>query len=199
MLHRQILLDALVADTGRYFVSVAEIAGLAEQYRMLANRIQTQKQLLDSINGTISEFIGLKAPDGSYRYVNPAFAEAVARKPESMVGLDDAAVFGRGTAKRLELWLTIGLGVLLIHSGRYEEAAAELAEPERWIAMSAAKMVQDEADRLLPARSRHPDPAPIRKWTPISFVSQISRHARNRRTTNDQISMDIKKYQAITR
>lgn len=54
-------------------------------------------------------------------------------------------------------------------------------------------------DRRLTARSRHFDPAPIRKWTPISFVSQISRHARNRRTTNDQISMDIKKYQAITR
>ncbi len=74
---------------------------LAEQYRTLANRIQTQKQLLDSINGTISEFIGLKAPDGSYRYTNPAFAKAVSREPEAMVGLDDAAIFGQGTAKRL--------------------------------------------------------------------------------------------------
>lgn len=76
---------------------------LAEQYRTLAGRIQAQKQLLDSINGAIPEFIGLKAPDGSYRYANPAFAKAVSRKPEAMIGLDDAAVFGRGTAKRLAL------------------------------------------------------------------------------------------------
>src|SRR3546814_16864631 len=74
---------------------------LAEQYRRLANRIQGQKQLLDSINGAIEEFIGLKAPDGTYRYANPAFAQAVSRSPETMVGLDDAAIFGPGTAKRL--------------------------------------------------------------------------------------------------
>ncbi|WP_193371557.1 HD-GYP domain-containing protein [Pelagibius marinus] len=76
---------------------------LAEQYRSLADRIQAQKQLLDSINGAIPEFIGLKAPDGTYRYANMAFAKAVSRKPESMVGLDDAAIFGQGTAKRLAL------------------------------------------------------------------------------------------------
>lgn len=74
---------------------------LAEQYRVMANRIQAQKRLLDSINGAIEEFIGLKAPDGSYRYVNAAFADAVGRRPEAMVGLDDAAIFGQGTAKRL--------------------------------------------------------------------------------------------------
>ena len=76
---------------------------LAEQYRVLANRIQAQKQLLDSINGTIKEFIGLKAPDGTYRYANPAFARAVSRQAEAMVGLDDAAIFGQGTAKRLAI------------------------------------------------------------------------------------------------
>lgn len=74
---------------------------LAEQYRVLANRIQAQKQLLDSVNGAIHEFIGLKAPDGTYRYANPAFARAVSRKAEAMIGLDDAAIFGQGTAKRL--------------------------------------------------------------------------------------------------
>lgn len=78
-------------------------SALAEQYRTLANRIQTQKQLLDSVNGAISEFIGLKALDGTYRYVNTAFAEAASRKPETMVGLDDAAIFGQGTAQRLAL------------------------------------------------------------------------------------------------
>ncbi|MGD1877503.1 MAG: HD-GYP domain-containing protein [Kiloniellaceae bacterium] len=76
---------------------------LAEQYRTLANHIQSQKQLLDSINGAIHEFIGLKAPDGTYRYANPAFANAVLRSPEAMIGLDDAAIFGQGTAKRLAL------------------------------------------------------------------------------------------------
>ncbi|NIA72023.1 PAS domain-containing protein [Pelagibius litoralis] len=76
---------------------------LARQYQNLANRIHAQKQLLDSINGTIPEHIGLKAADGTYRYVNPAFAAAVGRDPENIVGLDDAAIFGRGTAKRLAL------------------------------------------------------------------------------------------------
>lgn len=76
---------------------------LAEQYRRLAERIRAQKQLLDSVNGAIHEFIGLKAPNGTYRYANPAFAAAVSRDPETMVGLDDAAIFGQGTAKRLAL------------------------------------------------------------------------------------------------
>ncbi len=76
---------------------------LAEQYRTLADRIQAQKQLLDSINGAIPEFIGLKAPDGTYLYVNPAFATAIGRSPEAILGLDDASIFGQGTAKRLAL------------------------------------------------------------------------------------------------
>lgn len=76
---------------------------LAEQYRTLADRIQAQKQLLDSINGAVPDFIGLKTADGAYRYTNAAFAKAVSRKPEAMIGLDDAAIFGQGTAKRLEL------------------------------------------------------------------------------------------------
>ena len=39
---------------------------------------------------------------GRYLYVNPAFAEAVGRSPEELVGLDNEAVFGYDTAKRLE-------------------------------------------------------------------------------------------------
>src|SRR3546814_18186978 len=54
---------------------------LAEQYRRLANRIQGQKQLLDSINGAIEEFIGMKAPDRTSPYANPAFAHAALGKP----------------------------------------------------------------------------------------------------------------------
>lgn len=76
---------------------------LAEQFQRLARRIAAQKRLLDSINNTIADFIGLKAPDGTYRYVNPAFARALGRPVEQVVGLDDAALFGRGIADRLTL------------------------------------------------------------------------------------------------
>ena len=76
---------------------------LARQYQSLAGRIQAQKQLLDSINGAISEHIGLKDAEGTYVYANPAFAAAVGRDPDAIAGLDDAAIFGRGTANRLAL------------------------------------------------------------------------------------------------
>lgn len=76
---------------------------MAEQFRQLAARIQTQKRFLDSINGSIAEHIGLKSPDGSYRYANDAFAKAVGRDPEEIIGLDDSALFGQGTAERLAL------------------------------------------------------------------------------------------------
>jgi PAS domain S-box-containing protein len=76
---------------------------LADQFQRLAARISAQKSLLDSINNTIAEYIGLKALDGTYRYANPAFARAIGREAGGMVGLDDAAVFGRGTADRLKI------------------------------------------------------------------------------------------------
>ncbi|MEQ9606591.1 MAG: HD domain-containing phosphohydrolase, partial [Kiloniellaceae bacterium] len=96
---------AMAVAFGAFWWRLASLhdRALAEQYRTLANHIQSQKQLLDSINGTIQEHIGLKTPDGTYRYVNPAFAAAVSRSPEAMVGLDDAAIFGQGTAKRMAL------------------------------------------------------------------------------------------------
>ena len=77
-------------------------AALAGQYRRLAGRIEAQKRLLDSINNTITDHIGLKGLDGDYRYVNPAFARAIGKEVEQAVGLDDAAVFGKGTAARLK-------------------------------------------------------------------------------------------------
>jgi PAS domain S-box-containing protein len=100
-----LVMVAVAVAFGAFWWRLASVhdRALAEQYRVLAARIQSQKQLLDAINGSIEEFIGLKAPDGRYRYVNPAFAAAVARETESMVGLDDAAIFGQGTAKRLAL------------------------------------------------------------------------------------------------
>ena len=76
---------------------------LAEQFRRLASRIESQKRLLDSINNSITDYIGLKDSEGHYRYVNPAFAAAVRRTPDEVVGMDDAALFGQGTAERLEV------------------------------------------------------------------------------------------------
>ncbi|MCZ4280665.1 PAS domain-containing protein [Kiloniella laminariae] len=76
---------------------------LARQFKELANRIHAQKQLLDKINGTIADFIGLKAVDGSYRYVNAAFAKGVGRDEDQLIGMDDAAIFGTGTAARMSI------------------------------------------------------------------------------------------------
>lgn len=77
-----------------------EIAG---QFRDLCGVIGEQKQLLDGINGTISDPISMTDEAGVYLYVNRAFGEAVSRKPEEISGLDTTAVFGFDTAKRLRL------------------------------------------------------------------------------------------------
>jgi len=74
----------------------------AEQFRQLAARIDGQRRLLDSINGAIADYIALKDLAGRYRYVNAAFARALGRPPEKLVGLDDAALFGRDAAERLK-------------------------------------------------------------------------------------------------
>jgi PAS domain S-box-containing protein len=76
-------------------------SALADQFRRLAGRIEAQKKLLDSINNSIADYIGLKSRDGVYRYLNPAFARAIGREVEDAVGLDDTAIFGHGTAERL--------------------------------------------------------------------------------------------------
>lgn len=75
---------------------------LAQHFESMAQRIENQRQLLDRINGTIADLIGLKDLQGRYRYVNPAFAQAVGRSPEELAGLDDEAIFGFDTARRLE-------------------------------------------------------------------------------------------------
>ena len=74
----------------------------ARHFESLAGEIEKQRQLLDRINNTISEYIVLKDLQGHYLYVNPAFAAAVGRDPKDMIGLDNEAVFGYDTARRLE-------------------------------------------------------------------------------------------------
>lgn len=75
----------------------------ARRFKQLADRVDEQRRLLDSINNTITEFIALKDVRGYYQYVNPAFAHAMGREATDMNGLDDAALFGYDTAKRLEV------------------------------------------------------------------------------------------------
>lgn len=75
---------------------------VAKYFEHLAEKIDKQRQLLDRINNTISDYIVLKDLQGRYLYVNPAFAQAVGRTPEELVGLDNEAVFGYDTARRLE-------------------------------------------------------------------------------------------------
>jgi PAS domain S-box-containing protein len=75
---------------------------VARHFESLAAEVEKQRQLLDRINNTISDYIVLKDLQGHYLYVNPAFADAVGRKPEDLIGLDSEAVFGYDTARRLE-------------------------------------------------------------------------------------------------
>ena len=87
---------------------------LANYFEAMAQRIENQRQLLDRINGTIADFIGLKDLAGRYLYVNQAFARAVGRSPDDLVGLDDEAIFGYDTARRLD------------HSDQQVQAGSEL-------------------------------------------------------------------------
>lgn len=75
---------------------------VAKHFECLAQKIEKQRQLLDRINNTISDYIVLKDLQGRYLYVNPAFARAVGRSPEDLIGLDNEAVFGYDSARRLE-------------------------------------------------------------------------------------------------
>lgn len=105
---RTILLAVLIALVLALMVSVfwwrlvgKEQEEIAEQFRDLCGLIEDQKSLLDGINSTISDPISMTDEAGVYRYVNRAFASAVGRTPEEVVGLDIPAVFGFDTARRL--------------------------------------------------------------------------------------------------
>lgn len=74
---------------------------MADQYHGLARRIETQKQLLDNINSSIIEHVGLKDREGRYLFANSALAAAVKRDSSEIVGLDDRALYGEATAQRL--------------------------------------------------------------------------------------------------
>ena len=75
---------------------------IAGEFRALAHELEQQRNFLDSINDTIPDFIAVKSLSGNYTYANPALAEGVGRPEEEVLGLDDVALFGFDTGKRLE-------------------------------------------------------------------------------------------------
>ena len=71
---------------------------LAVQYRDLAAGIQRQRRLLESITNAMQEMLCLKTPDGLYAYVNPAFAGALAKSADDVLGRTDLELFGSEVA-----------------------------------------------------------------------------------------------------
>ena len=75
---------------------------IAGEFKTLAQELEQQRNFLDSINDTIPDFIAVKNLSGNYTYANPALAQGVGRPEEEVLGLDDIALFGFDTGKRLE-------------------------------------------------------------------------------------------------
>lgn len=96
-----ILTALLMAGLAWWVLAGVQSQRVADEFRQLANQIEEQKRFIDSINSNIDEFITLKDTEGKFTYVNDAFAEAVGRDKDELIGMDAAAVFGFDTAKRL--------------------------------------------------------------------------------------------------
>ena len=75
---------------------------IAGEFQALAQELEQQRNFLDSINDSIPDFIAVKNLSGNYTYANPALADAVGRPEDEVLGLDDLALFGFDTGKRLE-------------------------------------------------------------------------------------------------
>lgn len=97
-----ILTAFLIAGLAWWILTGVQSQRIAKEFKALATQIDDQKRFIDSINANIDEFITLKDGVGRYTYVNDAFAAAVGRTREELIGMDAAAVFGFDTAKRLE-------------------------------------------------------------------------------------------------
>ena len=116
---------------------------LAVQYHELASQIQAQRRLLDSINDSIEERIGLKDLAGTYIYANPAFARAVGREVVEVVGRDDAAIFGPAAAERLSV---SDEEVLATGSVTVTDEEFEVLSKKRFLTVSKVPLRNDDGD-----------------------------------------------------
>ena len=60
--------------------------------------IYRQRRLLESITNAMQEMLCLKTPDGRYAYVNPAFADALGKPADDILGRTDIELFGSDVA-----------------------------------------------------------------------------------------------------
>lgn len=74
---------------------------IARDFKALFEVIDDQKQLLDGINSAMTHPVSLTDDQSVFQYVNRAFARAVGRSPEELLGMDMQAVFGFDTARRI--------------------------------------------------------------------------------------------------
>lgn len=75
---------------------------IALEFKNLADENSRQKHFLDSINAAVPELIGLKDNTGNYTYANQTFATAVGREISEIQGMDDEALFGFDTGRKLQ-------------------------------------------------------------------------------------------------
>ncbi|MEM7047756.1 MAG: HD domain-containing phosphohydrolase [Pseudomonadota bacterium] len=74
---------------------------MVNQYRLMASKIEARSRLLVNVTSAIEEWIGFKKSDGTYSYINRAFAAAVGRSADELVGMTDQDIFGAGVGERL--------------------------------------------------------------------------------------------------
>jgi PAS domain S-box-containing protein len=82
-------------------LSSRHTAAAAEQFRRLASRIESQRRLFESLTNAIDDLIGLKGTDGTYRFVNRAFADATGLSVDALQTMDDSKIFGPAVGERL--------------------------------------------------------------------------------------------------
>ncbi len=116
---------------------------LATQYRDLATGIQRQRRLLESITNAMQEMLCLKTADGHYAYVNPAFADALARSAGDILGRTDAELFPGEVAARQAASDQRALDGLAVKA---EPVQVELGGRTRYLATSRVR-VCDEGGR----------------------------------------------------
>jgi len=81
--------------------SDAHHRAMARQYQELAGRIQHQRRLLQSITDAVHEMLWLKDHEDRYAYANPAFARALGRPVEQILGRTDEELLPGEEARRL--------------------------------------------------------------------------------------------------